>query len=125
MAEPTVASREGVVKTRTTVRAGVLAAGIGGAVLALPAPAMADHTHVMVLGNGQCVVMAENAGEEAVALPLAVFEKNPNVDISPTALRMHPLHVLVHQGRPGENNALYVYGTPAADAACAAGIVNR
>lgn len=88
-------------------------------------PETARDVSVMVLGNGRCVVMAENAGEEAVALPLAVFENNPNVDISPTALRMHPLHVLVHQGRPGENNALYVYGTPAADAACAAGIVNR
>jgi hypothetical protein len=113
------------VKTKTTIRAGIVAAGIGGAVLALPAPAMANHTHVMVVGNGECVVLAEDAGEEAVALPLAVFENNPNVDISPTALRMHPLHVLVHLGRPGENNALFVYGTPAADAACASGIVNR
>ena len=71
------------------------------------------------------MVLAEGAGEEAVVLPLSVFENNPNVDIAPTALRMHPLHVLVHLGQTGEHNALFVYGTPAADAACAAGYVNR
>jgi hypothetical protein len=111
--------------TRTTIRAGVVAVGIGGSLIAMAAPAMADHTHVKVVGNGECVVLAEGAGEEAVALPLAVFENNPNVDISPTALRMHPLHVLVHLGQAGEHNALFVYGTEAADAACKDGYANR
>ena len=110
---------------RALTRAAVLAFATGGALLAASGPAQADHTHVMVLGNGQCVVLAEGAGEEAVALPLPVFERNPNVDISPVALRMHPLHVLVHLGRAGEENALFVYGTPAADAACASGYANR
>jgi len=111
--------------TRTTIRAAILAAATGGVLLAMPGPAFADHTHAKVVGNGQCVVLAEGAGEESVVLPLSVFENNPNVDIAPTALRMHPLHVLVHLGQAGEQNALFVYGTPAADAACAAGYVNR
>ena len=38
---------------------------------------------------------------------------------------MHPLHVLVHLGQAGEQDALFVYGTPAADVACRAGDVNR
>jgi hypothetical protein len=79
----------------------------------------------MLVGNGECVVLAEGAGEEAVTLPLSVFENNPNVDIAPTAGRMHPLHVLVHLGQAGEHNQLFVYGTPAANAACSAGYVNR
>ena len=63
-------------------------------------------------------------GEDEVVLPLSVFEHNPNVDIAPGADRMHPLHVLVHQGVPGEHNLIAVAGTPAAAALCPAGIVN-
>lgn len=111
--------------TRTTVRAAIVTAATGGLLVAMPGPAIANHTHAKVVGNGQCVVLAEGAGEESVVLPLSVFEHNPNVDIAATELRMHPLHVLVHLGQAGEHNALYVYGTPAADAACAAGYVNR
>ena len=93
--------------------------------LALAAtPALASHTHVMALGNGQCVLLAANGGEEDVTLPMAVFDHNPNVDIAPTADRLHPLHVLVHQGVPGEHNAIAVAGTAAAAALCANGIVN-
>ena len=93
--------------------------------LALAAtPAFASHTHVMALGNGQCVLLAANGGEEDVTLPMAVFEHNPNVDIAPTADRLHPLHVLVHQGRPGEHKSIAVAGTPAAAALCKNGIVN-
>lgn len=87
-------------------------------------PVSANHTHVMQLGNGQCVVLAANGGEDEVELPLSVFEHNPNVDIAPAPDRLHPLHVLVHQGVPGEHNAIAVYGTPAAASLCAAGIVN-
>jgi hypothetical protein len=111
--------------TKTAIRAAILAAATGGLMLAMPGPAAADHTHAKVVGNGQCVVLAEGAGEEAVVLPLSVFENNPNVDIAPAELRRHPLHVLVHLGQAGEHNALFVYGTPAADAACAGGYVNR
>ncbi|MBA2373873.1 MAG: hypothetical protein H0V74_06695 [Chloroflexi bacterium] len=99
---------------------------VAGTLLALSAvPALATHTHVMSVGNGQCVVLAEGAGEEDVALPLAVFDHNPNVTIAPTAGRMHPLHVLVHKGVPGTNHQMEVAGTAAATALCSAGYVNR
>ena len=112
-------------RTQMTLRAALVAVATGGLVLTMSPAAMADHTHAKVVGNGQCVVLAEGAGEEAVVLPLSVFENNPNVDIAPTASRRHPLHVLVHFGQAGEHNALFVYGTPAEAAACAAGYVNR
>jgi hydrogenase maturation factor HypF (carbamoyltransferase family) len=89
------------------------------------APAAATHTHAMLVGNGLCVVIAEDAGEENVVLPGSVFANNPNVDIAPAVTREHPLHVLVHQGTPGEQNSIQVYGTPAADAMCFNGYVNR
>lgn len=111
--------------TKTTIRVVCVAAVTGGLFLTTSGAAFADHTHAKEVGNGKCVVLAEGAGEESVVLPLAVFENNPNVDIAPTDGRMHPLHVLVHLGQAGEHNALYVLGTPAADAACSAGYVNR
>lgn len=95
------------------------------AILALAAaPVSAGHTHVMQLGNGQCVLLALDAGEERVQLPLAVFENNPNVTIAPTADRMHPLHVLVHLGEAGTHHQIAVAGSAAAAALCTAGIVN-
>jgi hypothetical protein len=95
------------------------------AVLTLAAtPALASHTHVMSLGNEECVLLAHDAGEESVVLPLSVFRNNPNVDIAPTAGRMHPLHVLVHLGQAGEHLQLAVAGTAAAATLCPSGIVN-
>jgi hypothetical protein len=88
------------------------------------APVMANHTHVMQIGNGQCVLLASESGEEDVVLPLAVFENNPNVMISPAPDRMHPLHVLVHRGVPGTHLLIAVANTAAAAALCEAGIVN-
>ena len=87
-------------------------------------PALASHSHVMAIGGGRCVLLAANGGEEDVDLPLAVFEHNPNVDISPASDRLHPLHVLVHQGVPGDHKGIAVAGTPAAAALCVNGIVN-
>jgi hypothetical protein len=99
---------------------------VAGALLALIAgPAAATHSHVMVVGNGECVVLAEGAGEADVSLPLAVFDHNPNVTIAPSDYRMHPLHVLVHKGIPGSNHPMEVAGTPAATLLCTAGYVNR
>ncbi len=99
---------------------------LAGSLLALSAlPASANHTHVMLVGNGECVVLAEGAGEEAVVLPLAVFEHNPNVTIAPAENRMHPLHVLVHRGVPGTNHSMEVAGSAADLALCANGYVNR
>lgn len=95
------------------------------ALLALAAaPVSANHTHVMQVGNGQCVLLALDAGEESVVLPLAVFEHNPNVTISPTLNRMHPLHVLVHLGEAGTHHQIAVAGSAAAATLCPAGIVN-
>lgn len=96
-----------------------------GLLLALAVtPVLASHTHVMSIGNGECVLLAANGGEEDVALPMAVFDHNPNVDIAPTADRLHPLHVLVHKGVPGDHSQLAVAGTAEAAALCWAGIVN-
>jgi hypothetical protein len=89
------------------------------------APALASHTHVMELGDtGRCVLLASDAGEEDVVLPIAVFDRNPNVDVVPTAGRRHPLHVLVHLGVAGEQHHLAVAATPAAVELCPDGIVN-
>lgn len=99
---------------------------VAGALLALVVgPASANHTHVMPVGNGQCVVIAEGSGEGEVSLPLSVFDHNPNVTIAPAPDRMHPLHVLVHRGVPGTNHPMEVAGTAAAAALCWAGYVNR
>lgn len=70
--------------------------------------------------------MAEGAGEADVDLPAAVFEHNPHAAGLPqTDGRTHPLHVLVHQGVPGDNNKLYVLGSDAEKAACGGKYVNR
>jgi hypothetical protein len=105
---------------RLIATAALVAATLGLAA----APVAASHTHVMSLGNGECVLLAHEAGEESVVLPLSVFENNPNVDIPATAGRMHPLHVLVHLGQAGEHLELAVAGTAAAAALCPDGIVN-
>jgi hypothetical protein len=105
-----------------------VAAGMGVvamAVMGVAGPAQADHTHAKVVGNDQCVILAQGGGEKYVVLPAAVFANNPNVDApAGNATRSHPLHVLVHLGVPGENQAIYVLGSPQANAACAAGYVN-
>jgi hypothetical protein len=92
--------------------------------LALAAtPALANHSHVKLLGNGQCVVLAEGAGEDEVVLPPALFAHNPNVDV-PATPAAHPLHVLVHKGVPGDTGRYAVYGSPAGNDLCHAGYVN-
>ena len=102
------------------------AASALGAILLLAlaaTPALANHSHVKLLGNGQCVVLAEGAGEDEVVLPLAVFENNPNVDV-PSTGAAHPLHVLVHKGVPGDQGTYAVYGSAAGDLLCVGGYVN-
>lgn len=105
--------------------AGLVAVASVVLVLAAPGPATADHTHAKEVGNGNCVVLAEGAGEASVELPTAVFEGNPNVDIGQTDGRTHPLHVLVHLGTAGEHQQIYVLGSAAAAAACGTDFVNR
>ena len=87
-------------------------------------PAAASHGHVMSIGNGECVLLAPNGGEDEVELPQSVFDNNPNVDITAASDRLHPLHVLVHKGVPGDHNLIAVAGTAEAAALCWAGIVN-
>jgi hypothetical protein len=74
--------------------------------------AQADHTHVRVLGNGQCVVLAANGGEQDVQLPHAdEFPEN----------RRHPLHVNVHLGKAGTRqgeDVVFVQGSPGDLANC-------
>lgn len=61
-------------------------------VSATAVPALASHTHVVQLGNGQCVILAERGNEKYVRLPHASeFDED----------RRHPLHVKVHLGEPG------------------------
>ena len=92
-----------------------LAIGLGLLLAAVVAgPVAANHRHVMSIGDGRCVLLAPDGGEDEVELPLVVFSANPNVDIAPGADRLHPLHVLVHQGVPGEHTSIAVAGTPCA-----------
>lgn len=111
---------------KATIRTGIVGVAATGLLVGATSMASADHTHVRVTGNGQCVVIAANGGEKYVELPDAVFAHNPNVDVAPTPGRNHPLHVLVHQGRPADAQpgTLFVHGTPAGDAACEAGYLN-
>ncbi len=91
---------------------------LSGLVMVIGASAaQADHTHVMVLGNGKCVVLAANGGEKYVRLPHADgYPEN----------RRHPLHVNVHLGQPGTRQGeavIFVQGT-AGDLANCNGYVN-
>ncbi|HEX5826754.1 MAG TPA: hypothetical protein VFY23_04480 [Candidatus Limnocylindrales bacterium] len=80
-----------------------------GLLLALAAtPVLATHTHAILLEDGRCVVVADGAGEDEVRLPASVFEQNPNVDVPPSGA-VHPLHVLVHRGVPGDQRTWVVY----------------
>jgi hypothetical protein len=81
-------SREAVVRCRL-ILAGPFAVAV---VLASAIPAVADHTHFRIVGNGECVLLAPDGGEKYVQLPHADdFAAN----------RQHPLHVNVHIGQPG------------------------
>lgn len=86
------------------VCASVILSGI--VVLVGASAAQADHTHVRVLGNGMCVVLAADGGEKYVQLPHAdAFPEN----------RRHPLHVNVHLGQAGTRQGepvVFVQGTP-------------
>jgi hypothetical protein len=88
--------------------------------------ARADHTHVLILPNGKCAILAANGNEKYRILPDVLFSNNPNVDADDAAgglenlplNRRHPLHVLVHLGVPGADGDIAVMGS--ADDPCAA-----
>ena len=87
--------------------------------LTLAATALGSHAHVRVLGNGECVILAEHGGERWVTLPESVFAHNPNVlDVEYAGNRQHPLHVLVHIAGAG-NRMVYVLGSPGDREHCA------
>lgn len=91
-------------KTRTAIkRAAAVAIIIGSVGFAGAGPASADHVHSKEVGNGSCVLLAQNGGEAEVELPFAT-------DAQVTAHRAHPLHLLVHLGRPGQNFDIGVAG---------------
>lgn len=102
-----------------TIRRVAGALGLAGSIAILAAgPALASHTHVRILGNGSCVILAPDSGEEAVQLPFADgFAAN----------RQHPLHVLVHLGQagmgPDGSMRVWVQGS-AGDLASCDGYVN-
>jgi hypothetical protein len=86
----------------------------------------ADHTHVLILPNGSCAILAANGNEKYQILPAVLFANNPNADADDAAKglenlpmnRRHPLHVLVHLGVPGADGDIAVMGS--AEDPCAA-----
>jgi hypothetical protein len=89
------------------VRKLIAGAAAGAAIFVLAeAPAGATHVHSRQVGNGRCVLMAQKGGEKNVQLPFATEH---------AANRRHPLHVLVHLGRPGERQRIGVYDDPRSD----------
>ena len=91
-------------RSTTIRRASVTALIVGTVTMAGAAPALADHVHSKQLGNGACVLLAQEGGEGAVELPFAT-------DAQFDAHRAHPLHLLVHLGQPGASFEIGVYGT--------------
>jgi hypothetical protein len=98
----------------------VLVAVIAAVVtLAGASVARADHTHVLILPNGKCAILAANGNEKYQILPAVLFSNNPNVDADDAAggldnlplNRRHPLHVLVHLGVPGADGDIAVMGS--------------
>jgi hypothetical protein len=81
--------------------------------------ARADHTHVLILPNGKCAILAAGGNEKYAILPTVLFANNPNVDADDAAggldnlplNRRHPLHVLVHLGVPGADGDIAVKGS--------------
>ena len=88
-------------------------------VFAAASTARADHTHVLILPNGKCAILAAAGNEKFRILPDVLFSNNPNVDADDAAgglanlamNRRHPLHVLVHLGVPGADGDIAVMGS--------------
>jgi hypothetical protein len=77
--------------------------------------ARADHTHVLILPNGKCAILAQDGNEKYVILPSVLLANNPNADADDAGdlplNRRHPLHVLVHLGVPGADGDIAVMGS--------------
>jgi hypothetical protein len=99
-----------------------LAPFVASVVLAFPELAPASHLHVLVLGNGQCVVLAKDGNERWVELPAASFQ---NTTEPTTTANPHPLHVHVHRAQPGQVVAIFVLGSASDPCAAAGAYVNQ
>jgi hypothetical protein len=94
--------------------------------------ARADHTHVLILPNGSCAILAAAGDEKYLILPDVLFANNPNVDADDAAgsleglplNRRHPLHVLVHLGVPGADGDIAVKGSAQDPCAATGNYVN-
>ena len=94
--------------------------------------ARADHTHVLILPNGKCAILAAVGNEKYLSLPAVLFTNNPTVDaddavggLDNLALdRRHPLHVLVHVGVPGADGDIAVLGSAQDPCAATGNYVN-
>jgi hypothetical protein len=94
--------------------------------------ARADHTHVLILPNGSCAILAADGNEKYLILPEVLFSNNPNVDADDAAgsleglplNRRHPLHVLVHLGVPGADGDIAVMGSALDPCAATGNYVN-
>jgi hypothetical protein len=89
----------------SSIRRASAATALVATLVALTAgTASADHVHSVRVGNGACVLLAQSSGEGEVDLPFAT-------DAQVAANRAHPLHLLVHLGRPGQRVEIGVFGT--------------
>jgi hypothetical protein len=94
--------------------------------------ARADHTHVLILPNGSCAILAAAGNEKYQILPDVLFANNPNVDADDAVggldglplNRRHPLHVLVHLGVPGADGDIVVMGSAQDPCAATGSYVN-
>jgi hypothetical protein len=90
--------------TRSILKASVATLLAGTVVAVTAGSASADHVHSVEVGNGSCVLIGLHGAEGEVDLPFAT-------DGQVAANRAHPVHLLVHLGRPGQNVAIGVFGT--------------
>jgi hypothetical protein len=123
----TLIAEEGLF-TRSALVSGVAAVIF----LAGTSVARADHTHVLILPNGNCAILAAAGNEKYQILPDVLFANNPNVDADDAAgglnglplNRRHPLHVLVHLGVPGADGDVVVMGSAQDPCAATGNYVN-
>ena len=110
-----------------------LVSGVAAVIfLAGASVARADHTHVLILPNGNCAILAAAGNEKYQILPEVLFANNPNVDADDAVggldglplNRRHPLHVLVHLGAPGADGDIVVMGSAQDPCAATGNYVN-
>lgn len=97
------------------MRRALVAAMAAALLLGSAGVARADHTHVLILPNGKCAILAQNGNEKYVVLPSVLLANNPNADADDAGElplnRRHALHVLVHLGVPGADGDIAVMGS--------------